>query len=132
MSLDRLLGTWAITMHHSAMAEPVTGRQRYERTLEGAFVLLTWTYDHPEFPDATALFSDDKVWYFDTRGVHRLFDLTLEEDDGWSMVRIVPEFSQRYTARFVGNDAMETEGEYSEDLGATWQHDFTMSSRRVG
>jgi hypothetical protein len=35
MSLDRLLGAWDFTMHHSAMAEPVTGRQRYERVLDG-------------------------------------------------------------------------------------------------
>jgi hypothetical protein len=131
MSLERLLGTWDITMQHSAMAEPVTGRQRYERVLDGAFVRLTWTYEHPDFPDAMALLSEDKMWYFDVRGVDRLFDATFE-DDGWSMVRIVPEFSQRYSARFVDDDTIETEGEASEDLGETWQHDFTMTSRRVG
>ena len=44
-------------MHNPAMSEPVTGRQRYERVLEGAFVLQQWRYDHPDFPDAMALLS---------------------------------------------------------------------------
>jgi hypothetical protein len=131
MSLDRLLGTWQISMHHPAVEQPVSGRQHYERILDGAFVRLDWTYEHPDFPDALAVLSEQKMWYFDVRGLDRLFDLTFD-DGGWSMVRIVPQFSQRATARFVGDDLIETEGEYSEDLGATWQHDYTMTSRRVG
>lgn len=52
MSLDRLLGTWDVTMRHAALPEPVTGRQRCERVLDGAFLVLTSTYDHPQVPDA--------------------------------------------------------------------------------
>jgi hypothetical protein len=130
MPLDRLLGTWDITMRHSAMTDPVIGRQRYERVLDGAYVLLNWTYDHPEFPDAMALLSEAEMHYFDVRGVTRVFDLRIDQA-GWSAVRVDPEFSQRYTARFDGTDAMVTNGEYSNDLGVTWQHDFTMSSTRV-
>jgi hypothetical protein len=131
MSLDRLLGTWDFTVHHAAMAEPVTGRQRYERALEGAYVLLTWTYDHPEFPDAMALLSPETMHYFDVRGITRVFHLRFDQA-GWSMVNLDPEFSQRITARFTGPDAMDMEGEVSKDRGATWQHDLTMRSTRVG
>ena len=74
-ALDRLLGTWEFTMHHSAMSEPVTGRQRYERALDGAFVLQHWTSYHPDFPDAMALLSDDRYHYFDVRGITRVFEL---------------------------------------------------------
>jgi hypothetical protein len=130
MSLDRLLGTWDFTMHHSGMEEPVTGRQRFERVLDGAYVLLNWTYDHPDFPDAMALLSPEHMYYFDVRGITRLFDLQLDQT-GWSMVRLDPEFSQRTTARFGGPDVMDSNGEYSGDGGATWQHDFTMRSTRV-
>ncbi|MGY2873814.1 hypothetical protein ACVW00_001004 [Marmoricola sp. URHA0025 HA25] len=130
MSLDRLLGTWDLTMRHHAMAEPVSGRQRYERVLEGAYVRLDWSYDHPDFPDATAVLSEEKMWYFDVRGIDRLMDLTFD-DEGWTALRIVPKFSQRSTARFDGDDLIETVGEFSEDLGDTWQRDYTMSSRRV-
>jgi hypothetical protein len=49
-ALDRLLGTWEFTMHHSAISEPATGRQRYERVLDGAFVLQHWTYYQCRLP----------------------------------------------------------------------------------
>ena len=129
-ALDRLLGTWEFTMHHSAMSAPVTGRQRYDRVLDGAFVLLHWTYDHPDFPDAMALLSEDRYHYFDVRGIVRVFNLEADED-GWSMVRLDEDFSQRYTARFRGADIMESTGEMSHDNGVRWQPDLTMTHRRV-
>jgi hypothetical protein len=129
-ALDRLLGSWEFTMHHSAMSEPVTGRQRYERVLDGAFVLQHWTYDHPDFPDAIALLSDDRYHYFDVRGITRVFDFEID-DRGWSMVRLDEDFSQRQTARFRGLDVMDSTGEKSDDQGVTWQHDFTMTYQRV-
>lgn len=127
---DRLLGTWRVTMHHNAMTEPVTGRQRYERTLDGAFVLMHSTYEHPDFPDAMAVFSDDACHYFDVRGVVRAFDLAIDPA-GWSMVFLDDEFSQRQTARFDGPDRMASTGEASHDRGATWVHDFTMTYERI-
>ena len=129
-ALDRLLGTWGFTMHHSAMPEPVTGRQRYERVLEGAFVLQHWTYDNPEFPDAMALLSNDQYHYFDVRSVTRVFDIEIN-DAGWSMIRLDEDFSQRYTARFRGPDAMDSIGEMSHDTGVTWHPDFTMTYQRI-
>ena len=129
-ALDRLLGTWGITMHHSAMSEPITGRQRYERVLDGAFVLQRWTYDHPDFPDAMALLSNDRYHYFDVRGITRVFDFEVDEA-GWSMIRLDEDFSQRSTARFHGPDAVESTGEVSHDNGVTWQPDCTMPYRRV-
>ncbi len=129
-ALDRLLGTWEFTMYHSAMSEPVTGRQRYERVLDGAFVLQHWTYDHPDFPDAIALLADDRYHYFDVRGITRVFELEVD-DAGWSMIRLDMDFSQRYTARFRGPDFMESTGEMSHDNGVTWQPDFTMTYQRV-
>jgi len=130
MSLDRMLGSWTLTMHHSEVpGPPVTGRQRYERTLDGAFVMLQWEYDHPDFPNAIALFSETECHYFDVRGVIRVFDVTID-DDGWSMIRIDDEFSQRFVARFDGPDAVTWSGDRSADRGATWEHDFTMELRR--
>ena len=117
-------------MHHTALAEPVTGRQRYERVLDGAFVLQHWTYDHPDFPDAMALLSEERYHYFDVRGTVRVFDLEVE-DTGWTIVRLDEDFSQRSTARFRGPDAMEGTGEASHDLGATWLPDFTITYRRA-
>ncbi len=129
-ALDRLLGTWEFTMHHSEMSVSVTGRQRYERVLDGAFVLQRWTYHPPDFPDAMALLSEDRYHYFDVRGITRVFEFEVD-DAGWSMIRLDEDFSQRHTARFRGSDAIESTGEISRDRGVTWQPDFTMTYRRV-
>jgi len=129
-ALDRLLGTWEFTMHHSAISEPVSGRQRYERVLEGAFVLQHWTYDRPDFPDAMALISEDRYHYFDVRGITRVFDFDVD-NAGWSMIRLDEDLSQRSTARFRGPDVMESTGEVSHDNGVSWQPDFTMTYQRV-
>ncbi|WP_019586573.1 hypothetical protein [Deinococcus apachensis] len=129
-ALDRLLGTWEFTMQHSAMSGPVTGRQRYERVLDGAFVLQHWTYDHPDFPDALGLLSEDRYHYFDIRGIIRVFTLEMD-NDGWSMIHLDEEFSQRYAARFRGPDIIESTGEKSDDKGVTWQPDFTVTYRRT-
>jgi hypothetical protein len=131
MSLDRLVGTWQFTMQHVAVAEPVVGRQRYDRVLGGAFVRLDWTYEHPQFPDALCLLDDRAVHYFDARGVTRVFDLTID-DQGWSMVRRDPDFWQRSTGRFLGPDAADGTGENSFDGGESWQHDFSITYTRVG
>lgn len=129
-ALDRLVGTWQFIMQHSAMPESITGRQRYERVLDGAFVLLHWTYDHPDFPDALTLLSDSQNYYFDVRGIVRIFDFNVD-DTGWRMVRLDEEFSQRVSARFDGPDVMTSAGELSRDNGVTWQNDFMMTSRRM-
>jgi hypothetical protein len=71
------------------MAEPVTGRQHHERVLDGAYVLLTWTYDHPDLPDAMALLSSESMCYFDVRGITRVFDPQIDEA-GWSSAPWIP------------------------------------------
>jgi hypothetical protein len=128
-ALDRLVGSWEFTMQHTAMSEPITGRQRYEWVLGGAFLLQHWTYDHPDFPDAMSLLSQEHHHYFDVRGIVRIFDLDLS-DEGWSMVHPDDDFAQRFTARFSGPDVIEGSGDVSRDGGTTWQPDFTITCRR--
>lgn len=130
MSLDRVLGTWDVTMHHVQVTEPVTGRQHYERVLDGAFVMLRWTQDHPDFPDAIALVDESSFHHFDVRGMARVFDLEVDEE-GWSMIRRDPDFWQRSRTRFVDAETMEGIGENSHDGGQTWEPDFTLSYRRT-
>ena len=98
--------------------------------LDGAFVLQQWTYDHPDFPNAMALLSDDRYHYFDVRGITRVFELKVD-DAGWSMIRLDEDFSQRQTARFCGPDLIESTGEMSRNNGVRWQPDFTMTYQRV-
>jgi hypothetical protein len=96
--------------------------------LDGAFVLQRCTYDNPDFPDAMALLSEDRYYYFDVRGITRVFDF---DDAGWSMIRLDEDFSQRFTARFRGPDVMESTGEISHNNGVTWRPDFTMTYWRI-
>lgn len=117
-------------MLHTAMAEPVAGMQRYERVLDGAFLMLHWTFEHPEFPDAVALLDESTFHYFDVRGVTRVFDLEVG-DSGWSMIRRDTDFWQRSAATFTSSDLMEGTGENSHDEGVTWQHDFSITYRRA-
>ena len=128
--MDRLLGTWDVVVKHVAVAEPVQGRHRYERVLDGAYVLLHCTYAHPDFPDAMSLLDDTTCHYFDVRGVTRRFDLQVD-DDGWSMVRRDPDFWQRTTVRFFGADAMTGTGENSHDAGRTWELDVDLAYTRA-
>ena len=129
--LDRLPGTWDLTMHHADIEEPVLGRHRYDWVLDGAFLQLRWTYERPDFPDAMAMFAPPRYHYFDVRGVVRVFDLTLAED-GWSMVNVTGDgLSQRTTARFTGADTVEVTGQRSTDTGASWEPDFTMTLART-
>ena len=130
MSLDALIGGWSITMRHVAMGQPVTGHQRYERVLDQAFVMLHWTFDHADFPDAVALMDECAFHYFDVRGVTRIFDFEIGPQ-GWSMTRRDDDFWQRCAATFVDSGMMEARGENSHDAGVSWQHDFTMTYCRI-
>jgi hypothetical protein len=129
MSIDRLLGTWEFQMHHVVTPDPVAGRQRYERVLDGAFVMMHSTYEHPDFPDAIALLTADAFHYFDVRGVTRIFESDLS-DTGWSVIRRDSDFWQRSTVRFLDPNSMEGAGEISSDQGQTWEQDYTITYTR--
>jgi hypothetical protein len=130
VTLDDLLGSWRISMRHVQRDEAVSGHQRYERVLGGAFVLLDWTYDDPDFPDALALLQDGTMQYFDVRGVHRTFDLAFT-DSGWTSLRKAADFWQRSAVSRVGPREMTGTGENSHDEGVTWVHDFDITYTRV-
>ena len=132
-TLDRLIGTWELTMQHVAMAEPVRGRETYRSILDGAFVEMARTYDHPDFPDALAIWSETRSYYFDVRGVVRVFEHRFS-DSGWSAQRASDgeAFAQRQTATFTTPDVIDGVGEMSHDDGATWQHDYTIRLERAG
>jgi hypothetical protein len=130
MSLQKLVGTWRVDMRHVALEQPAIGRHSYEQVLDGAFVLLRATNEHPEVPDAMSLLTGSTCHYFDVRGVARTFDLTVD-DEGWQIIRRDPDFWQRSSVRFVGADAMEGAGDNSHDGGVTWQHDFSITYTRT-
>ena len=130
VTLDELLGSWGISMRHVQMDGVVLGHQRYERVLGGAFVMLDWTYDHPDFPDALALLEEGALHYFDARGVRRTFLLTFTSS-GWTLLRKDADFWQRCAVVLHSPREMTGTGESSYDGGATWEHDYDISCTRV-
>ena len=66
-------------MRHPAVPDPVVGLQRSERVLGDAFLMLHWTYEHPDFPDAIAMLDERSFHSFDVRGVVRRFDFEINE-----------------------------------------------------
>ena len=83
-----LVGRWTTEATHPAMPGTVIAGSSHVEWLDGETFLLYGThYDHPNFPDATSIIGDTdglQMHYFDTRGVHRLFEVTVSED-GWAI-----------------------------------------------
>ncbi|WP_051393755.1 hypothetical protein [Glycomyces arizonensis] len=132
-ALEPLIGDWTVAIGNPAVSpDPIPARHRFEWTLNGAFVLLNFTVDHPRFPDATALLGADTMHYFDTRGVARKLNMSLA-DGVWKLWRHDPDFWQRFTGR-IGEDGASIAGawEMSHDEGATWKHDMTMDYTKNG
>ena len=73
--------------------------------------------------------------YFDSRGVTRLYSMTLEEGI-WTLQRDTPditplEFRQRFVGAFRDEGAsIEGRWERSDD-GSTWEHDFELRYTRI-
>lgn len=141
-SLDALtpfVGRW----HMAAGFAPTTAdAPRAVTTFEWLsgrrFLVQRWEVDHPEAPDGIAIIGFDAgrntylQHYFDSRGVARLYDMTFA-DGVWTLQRFGadPDFSQRFTGRFSGDDnTIIGRWEMSRD-GSNWSHDFELTYTRV-
>src|SRR2546430_6114232 len=114
----RFVGRWTAQATHPAFPGTVISGSSEVEWLEGErFLIFRFHYDHADFPDAISIIGDTDglhMHYFDSRGVHRLFELTVA-DDGWAiaMGRNSPArsfassdapFSQRMTYTFADAD----------------------------
>ena len=101
--------------------------------LEGErFLIFRSRNDHPDFPDSVSILGDTdglRWHYFDSRGVHRIYELRVT-DDSWEMAREAPEFSQRLTVTFDDDDTMIGRSKLSRD-DETWQDDLQITYRRT-
>ena len=68
--------------------------------------------------------------YFDSRGVHRIYQMTL--DGGiWKLWREAPGFHQRYAGAFSADGATIMGAWEKSADGSAWEHDFDLNYRRV-
>jgi hypothetical protein len=133
-SLNALVGAWTIEMTHPAFpGTVVAGRASFE-WLEGErFLIQRSQADHPDFPDSISIVGamDDglSMHYFDSRGVHRVYRLSMSE----GVLRIwrdAPGFSQRFTGTLAdGGDTIAGLWQLSRD-DSTWDDDLEITYRR--
>jgi hypothetical protein len=117
---------------------PGQARVSFEWLPGEAFLIERWTIELPEFPDGIAIIGAGnepktlRQHYFDSRGVHRLYEMTLDEGV-WKLWRDDPDpFPQRFTGTF-GDDGSTIAGrwEKAED-GSNWETDFDLTYRKAG
>lgn len=123
-------------MTHVALPDTVHGQKTFEWLEGGHFLIERSHFDHPDVPDSIAVIGADETdkglsqHYFDSRGVLRVFKVSLSEGT-WKVWRDAPGFSQRFTGK-VSEDGntIEVSGELSKD-GVEWEHDFTHTYTRA-
>jgi hypothetical protein len=142
-ALDVFVGEWALEASFGD-ADPIDSGARavFEWLSEQRFLVQRWTVPIPEAPDGIAVIGEDTSrpggylqHYFDSRGVARLYRMTLE-NNVWRLWRDESDFSplhfsQRY-AGAISSDGTTITGawEICHD-GTTWQHDFDLSYRKL-
>ena len=130
-----LIGEWTIEATHPAYPSTVVHGQAAFEWLEGRqFLIQRSRADHPDFPDAIAVIGAPaealSMWYFDSRGVHRVYEASMSE----GVLRIwreAPGFSQRF-AGTLDDDGSTMSGlwELSRD-DSSWNDDLAITYRRV-
>lgn len=123
--------------NHTMLAgDEIRGEMTFE-WLDGRRLLVQRShYDHPDIPDAIAVFGviDDQlsVHYYDSRGVHRIFTLSfVDRTLRYARQASAPDFSQRLTLTVSGDgNTITGQAELSPD-GTNWQDDLAITYRRV-
>lgn len=115
-------------------------RSRFEWTLGEKFLVQRTDSPVPEAPGSLAVVGADPVTgaytqhYFDSRGVVRLYAMTLA-DGVWTLTREAPDFSpldfsQRFSGTF-SQDGTTIEGAWEKRHDKDWEHDFTLVYHRA-
>ena len=134
---QRLVGEWTTEATHPAVPGTIISGSSQVEWLEGEqFVIYRTHYDHPDFPDAISIIGDTDglhMHYFDTRGVYRLFELTVSAD-GWAIAigpHGDPPLSLRVAYTFEHADRkMSGKGQLSYD-DVNWDDDLEITYLRA-
>jgi hypothetical protein len=136
--LDALVGRW--TMEAAPPGGPPWPGEAWVtfEWLEGrTFLVERWNVEMPEAPDGIAIIGAGgeaetfRQYYFDSRGVHRIYEMTLDERV-WGLWRDAPDpFPQRFSGSF-SDDGRTITGrwEKAED-GSNWETDFELTYRKA-
>jgi hypothetical protein len=131
--LEVLIGEWRA--HVPGME--ANARITFEWLEGGGFVIQRSTIDKPEFPNgvmvigATGPGGGLQQHYFDSRGVHRVYDMALDHGE-WTLFREGPDWPQRYVGQFSDDgNTIAGRWERGESLGAPLELDFELNYTRL-
>lgn len=131
--LNILIGEWETTVPERG----VRGRTTFEWLESGGFLIQRSTVQKPEYPDSISIIgatgSDGALQqhYFDSRGVARIYDVTLR-DNVWMMFRDGPDWPQRFVGRFSADgNSISARLERGSYPGGPLEHDFDMVYTRI-
>lgn len=143
--LNWLVGTWATTATHPALPGVVVNGTVTIEWLEGErFLIHRVRFDHPDFPDSISIIgftehdradagaaADESplhMHYFDSRGVFRIYDVSI---DGavWRIWRDAPGFSQRFTG-IRSDDGGTIDGLWEFRRDVDWESDLKITYQR--
>ena len=132
--LDFFIGTWTVEISHPHLEpNPITGTTVFE-WMNDAYIVQRTHIDKSEFPSYTSIYDWDPATgqyvdhYFDSRGVTRLYAMSLE-DGVWKLWRDKADFTpldfyQRFTATIDDNKTQIDMNLEMSDDGVNWEHDF--------
>lgn len=135
--LGFLIGTWNVTMKHTAIPEPLSWQDTFS-WLDNGFIVWHWQGKN-EVPQATLIIGRNEqayknkynIFYYDARGISRFMNMSFE-NKVWKFSRNGADFYQRM--EYVISDdekTMKGHGEMSHDQGKTWKHDFDIEYTKV-
>lgn len=144
--LDRWVGTWTTEATHPAMPGLVVHGTAVVEWLEGQkFLIHRARTDHPDFPDSISILgfterdrvgersnageSRLEMHYYDSRGVHRVYDFEASENT-YHIARPAPGLSQRFTGKLIdGGNTIDGLWQMCED-DVTFHDDLKIVYRR--
>lgn len=135
--LRPLVGEWATEVVFPGHDGPIAGRTTFERLEGGGYLIQRATMEDPRFPRGVMVIGPAAgggrivQHYFDSRGVARVYEISLE-DGVLRLWRDDPaDFSQRYTGALSAAGAtIRGAWEICED-GETWAHDFDLTYTKI-
>ena len=139
-ALQPFLGEWAVEGRHVAFPNTVIrGASVFEWWGDRTFLMHRSILDHPDFPDSISVIGATRLdgglaqHYFDSRGVHRLFDMSFA-DGVWTLDRkaVGPkDFDQRMKATFSADgNTITSESELRDAQTHEMRPDFSVTYRR--
>ena len=134
--LEPLVGDWTTTATLPGGDAPVSGRTSFAWLDRGGYLIQHAMMEDPVFPPGVMVIDPDSLGerivqhYFDSRGVARVYGVTLE-DGTFRLWRDGADFSQRYEGRFSPDGSTLTGAWEKSDDGSNWEHDFDLTYERI-